>query len=308
MTTVDAHRMAHPSGARRAWLTVKNAVSDLFADDALILAAAVAYFTALSLAPLVILTIWVFSLLGQGSQQAVVEQSERLLGSAGAESVEMVIQNAKQKPGLGSIAGIVGIVTLLIGASAVFAQLQRALNTIFDVEPKKGGGARASIWRLIRQRLLSIGMLLVILFMLVISLVASAAIGFVTDRLPGPPAIWHVLNTLVSLVLFAFLFGAMFRLLPDVRLGWRDVAIGAVVTSLLFALGKLGLGLYLAYSSTGSSYGAAGSLVLLLVWVYYSSTILFLGAELTQSWIRTGGRDVEPDSYAQRRTHAGLGA
>lgn len=308
MSTLEAHPpREHAHGFRRAWLAVKNGVSDLFNDDALMLAAAVSYFAALSLAPLAVLAIWVFSMLGQGSQDALVRQVESFAGSAGGDAFRMVLQNAEDRPGFGSWAGLVSAVTLLIGASAVFAQLQRALNTIFDVRPKKGGGAKASIFRLLRQRLLSMGMLLVIFFLLVVSLIASAAVGFITDLIPGPPWVWHLANTLVTIVLFGLLFAAMFKLLPDVILRWKDVVRGGIVTAILFAIGKLGLGIYLAHASVGSSYGAAGSLIVLLVWVYYSATILFLGAEFTQAWVLAGGHDLPPDSYAQRRSTPGVG-
>jgi membrane protein len=193
------------------------------------------------------------------------------------------------KPKSGTIATIIGIVTLLFGAAGVFGQLKDALNTIWNVEPKKSGG----IMTMIKDRFLSFAMVFGTGFLLLVSLVLDSAVAaaghFLGNRLPGGEVLWQGVQIVLSLAVVTLLFALIFRFLPDIHPTWRDVWFGAVFTAVLFVLGKFGLGIYFGKSAVGSSYGAAGSLVLLLLWVYYSAQILFFGAEFTQVYARKHG-------------------
>jgi membrane protein len=283
----------------RGWFrVVKRVFAEFGEDKGTTLAASLAYYTALSMAPLVLLALWAAALVGPGAQKGLIDELTALLGSEGGAAVSLVVENAREQPSLGNISGIVSLLTLAFGASAVFAQLQSALNHIWDVrsKPKRGIGA----W--FRKRLLSAGMLLALLFLLLvstaISAMLSAAFRFV-ETLPGNAVLWSVVNLAISIVVFAAAFALMFRYLPDVRIEWRDVRFGALSTAVLFAIGKHLLGLYLGRGSVGSAYGAAGSLIVLLVWAYYSALIFFLGAEWTQVWARQQGRGIDPDENAE---------
>ncbi len=209
-----------------------------------------------------------------------------------------MIANAGRHGSGGVIATIIGVVTILFGATGVFVQLQSALNRIWNVEPKPGAG----IWSFVRTRLISFGMILGIGFLLLVSLVLSAAVSAVgtwaTGLLPGSETLVNILTFAVSFVLTTLLFAMIYKVLPDVEIGWRDVWIGAGVTAFLFTVGKSLIGLYLAKSSVASTYGAAGSLVVLLLWVYYSSQILFLGAEFTQVYATRYGSRIRPSKHA----------
>jgi membrane protein len=190
-----------------------------------------------------------------------------------------MIENA-QRPKTGIVATLIGVGTLLFGASGVFGQLQETLNRIWDVPPNKSSG----IWNMVRSRFLSFAMVLVIGFLLLASLVLSAAIAgageYLSDMVPGLEAWLQTANTITSFVIVTVLFALIFKVLPDTSIAWRDVWVGALLTSLLFTIGKFAIGLYLGKSSLASGYGAAGSLVVLIVWVYYSAQIMFFGAEL----------------------------
>lgn len=281
-----------------AWTVLKTAVSDFFEDDALTLGAALAFYSALSMAPLIIIALWIASVVSPGARERIVEQITGLVGPEGGEAVRTIVENAAASPNLGTIAGVIGIATLLFSAAGVFGQLQHAMNIIWDVKPKPGQG----IWGWIRKRILSFGMLFAILFLLLVSLALSAAVTGATQVIGGAFAgseiVMGALDIVVSLLVITLLFAAIFRYLPDVRIAWADVWGGALVTAILFVAGKFAIGLYLGHSSVGSAYGAAGSLVVLLVWVYYSSLIVFLGAELTQAGARQFGHGIVPDRYA----------
>lgn len=269
---------------------LKEAGSDFVEDDAMTLAAALAFYTALSFAPMLMLLIWISGMLGDDAQQKVVSQFTSMIGEQAGQAVDMVIQNAKSKPDAGNLAGIFGIATLIFSATGVFAQLQAAMNRVWDVTAKPGGG----IWNFFRKRLLSLGTILAIGFILVVSLVVSAGISLVVAGAGG----WQVVNIVVTLGIYVLLFAFIYKILPDVKMHWKDVWIGATFTAVLFQVGKTLISLYLGHSSVGSSYGAAGSLVVLLVWVYYSSIILFFGAEMTQVWARRYGAQIIPDKHA----------
>jgi membrane protein len=238
----------------------------------------------------------------EAAQGQVSAELGKVFGSKMAESMETMIQ-AAHKPKSGMLATIVGFATLFLGASGVFGQLKDALNTIWNVEKKKAAG----IMGFVKERFLSMAMVLGIGFLLLISLVLDAviaAMGPYLARLVGGVAVAHVIELTVSFVVATVLFAAIFRILPDLKIAWHDVWFGAVFTSILFVLGKWGLGLYLGKAAVGSAYGAAGSLVILLVWVYWSAQILLLGAEFTQVYARTFGSLKGDTSKKEARSQA----
>ena len=269
-------------------------------DQASTLGAALAYYTVFSLAPLLIIAIAMAGLVfGQEAAQGqIFEQLRGLLGEASAKAMQDMVQDANAKPATGVVATLIGVVTLLFGASGVFGQLQTSLNAIWDVEPKPGRG----ILGLVRDRILSFGFILVVGFLLLVSLLLTAAVALVAQwfggMLPAMETLAQILNFVVSLAVITLLFAMIFKFLPDAKIAWHDVWIGAFITALLFTVGKLALGLYLGKSGVGSSYGAAGSLIVLLLWVYYSSQILFFGAEFTQVYANRFGSHVAPADNA----------
>jgi membrane protein len=269
-------------------------------DKASQLAAALAYYTIFSITPLLIIAIAIAgSIFGRDAARGeIVGQIQGLVGKQGAEVIEVGLNNANQ-PEISNLASIISISLLLLGASGVFAQLQDALNSIWNVKPKQGTG----LWDLIRKRLLSFGMVLAIGFLLLVSLIISAALSGLSNYrlnvLPGFDFFWEILNFVISFGFIALLFALMYKYLPDVKITWRDVSIGATITALLFTIGKYILGLYLGAGSFGSAYGAAGSLVIFLVWVYYSAQILLFGAEFTQVYARRYGSQIRPNRHSQ---------
>jgi membrane protein len=282
------------------WEILKETFSDWNEDKAPRLAAALAYYTMFSIAPVLIIVIAIAGLvLGREAVQgAIAQQIEGLVGNReSALAVQAMIQSAS-KPSTGIIATVIGLVTLLFGAAGVFGQLQDALNTIWEVQPKPDRG----IMETIKERFLSFTMVLGVGFLLLVSLVVSAALTaigtYFSNLLPGFEAVWQVVNFLVSFGVITLLFAMIFKVLPDAKIAWSDVWIGAAVTALLFTIGKFLIGLYLGKSSVGTAYGAAGSLVVILIWVYYSAQILFLGAEFTQVYARKYGSRIEPADNA----------
>jgi len=253
------------------------------------LGAALAYYTIFSIGPLLLIAVAMAGLFfGQEAAQGQVSSElGKILGPQMAKSLEEMIQ-AAAKPKSGTVATIIGVVTLILGASGVFGQLKDALNTIWDVPAKKASG----ILGFIKQRFLSMAMVLGIGFLLLITLVFDAAIsamGPFLGRIIGGEVFLHIVELVLSFAVSTVLFAAIFRILPDLKIAWHDVWFGAVFTSLLFVLGKWGLGVYLGKAAVGSAYGAAGSLVILLVWVYWSAQIVLFGAEFTQVYARTFG-------------------
>lgn len=247
------------------------------------LGASVAFYTLLSFAPLLILTIAVIALVfdRHSAQAGLIDQARQMIGDRGADTVKSLLQNA-QKPSSGVLASIIAFITLLFGASGVFTELRDALNIIWDAEPKDEAG----LIGMVKQRLFSFGMVLSVGFLLLVSLIISAGLAvvgkFFRQLLPLPPFVFEAVNFVVSFVVITFLFALLFKYVPARHIPWRDVRIGALGTALLFTIGKVLLGLYLGKASVGSSYGAAGSLVAVVVWVYYSAQIFFFGAEFTR--------------------------
>ena len=267
----------------------KDTFREFGEDKAPRLGAALAYYTIFSIGPLLLIAVAMAGIFfGQEAAQGKISaELGKVFGSQMAESLEQMVK-AAATPKSGTIATIVGVITLMIGASGLFAQLKDALNTIWNVEPKKAGG----IMGMIKDRFLSMAMVLGIGFLLLITLVLDTAInamGGMVAQYVGGEAVAHILQLALSFVVAVVMFAAIFRVLPDLRIAWKDVWLGAVITAILFVLGKWGLGVYLGKAAPGSAYGAAGSLVILLIWVYWSAQILFLGAEFTQVYARTYG-------------------
>ncbi len=276
----------------RAWHVLHRSVTEFFADDVLGLAAALAFYTALSISPLVLVVIKIAGVLDPGAQQHLLEQIQGHIGPEGAQVVEAILHSAETKPQTGTVAAALGLATLLFSASGVFAQLQSSLNTIWNVRARPGLGARD--WA--RKRLLSFGMVLSIAFLLLVSLAASTVLSALFSE---QTTAWSVLDQVASFAVFLVAFAAMFRYLPDVCIGWRDVWTGAAVTAALFAVGKTAIGIYLGTSSISSVYGAAGSLVVLLLWTYYSALIFFFGAEITQAYAEERHSPIVPNRHAE---------
>ncbi|NMF65158.1 YihY/virulence factor BrkB family protein [Brasilonema octagenarum UFV-E1] len=268
-------------------------------DKASRLAAALSYYTIFSIAPLLIIVIAIVgAVFGEAAaQDAIRQQLEGLVGRDGAGVIQEAIKNANQ-PRAGIIASIISVIVLLFGATGLFTELQDALNTIWEVQPKPGRVMK----NIVRQRVTSFAMVLVIGFLLLVSLVISGVlvglVGYFRNVLPGVDFIWQFVNFLLGFVITTLLFGLIFKVLPDVKITWNDVLIGAALTSFLFSIGRYVLGQYLGNGSFGSAYGAAGSVVVILAWVNYAAQILFFGAEFTQVYARKYGSRIVPDKHA----------
>lgn len=294
---------------RTLWTIVKQTASDWIDDDASRLAASLAFYTLLSLAPLVIIAVAVagFVLGPEAARGQIADELSSVVGRDPARGIQAVVASA-QSPASGVIGTVIGVVTLFVGASGVFGELQFALNSIWEVKAKRGRGVLGEV----KDRFFSFTMVLVVAFLLLVSLLLSALLsalgrGFATS-LPGGELVWQAVNFGFSLAMITGLFALIFKYVPDVEIDWKDVWAGAGVTALLFTIGKSLLGVYLGKASIESSYGAAGSLVVLVVWVYYSAQILFLGAEFTQVQTRLRGRSIRPSKKAVTfRRDSGLG-
>ena len=279
---LEVHFGNEPGSRTAASLRLlKETFSKWSADAAPRMAAALAYYTAFSMAPLLILAIAIAGLLlgHDAAQGKIVEQIRGLVGQQGATAIQGMIE-ARQHPAKGIFASVIGIIALLAGATGVLSELKSALNTIWRTQE------HSDVKEIVKKNVLFVGMLLGIGFLLTVSLIASAAIAglgkFLGGFLPAPELLLQVVNFVLSISVVTVLFAAMYRLLPNTQVDWHDVWIGALVTAFLFELGKLGLGLYLGKSTISSSYGAAGSILVLLLWVYYSGLIFYFGAEFTR--------------------------
>jgi membrane protein len=283
------------------WQFVKDVVVQWMEDQPFPLAAALSYYTLFSLAPLLIIVISIagFVFGQEAAQNRIVETIQGLIGYDSAKAIQDMIQNASNQPNTGMISTAVGVIALLFGAGGVVGQLQTSLNTIWGVTPKSGQG----VWGFIRQRFVSYAMILGIGFLLLVSLAVSALLAGLTQlvgMLFGETAfLAHALDLSISFLFVMVLFAMIYKFLPDARIEWRDVWIGAALTSLLFTIGKILIGFYLGSSGVTSAYGAAGSLITVLLWVYYSSLIFFLGAEFTQVYAIQYGSGVVPAENAE---------
>jgi len=281
------------------WHVSLRAVQDWWQDNCLRLAASLAYYTALSLAPLVLLLVGVVGLVLDRQQvaQQLTTQLEGLMGPAGRDLITSIL--AATSPQGGAVATVIGLITLFIGATAVFGELQATMNLIWEVQPAPTSGVWAGIWGWLRERIFSLALVFALAFLLLVSLVISAALASAAALFQGPEQalLSRVLELAVSLLVLTFMFALFFKYVPDAEIRWRDVWLGGLLTAVLFTLGKTAIGVYLGRASVGSAYGAAGSMVVLLVWVYYSALILFFGAEFTQAWATRHG-DVTPQPHA----------
>jgi len=274
---------------RTAVSLVKQTLSDWSDDKAPRLGAALAYYAIFSIPPLILLVISTVGFFYRGDVAGAVEQQLRSL--VGGETARTFLE-LRQSPGesRGLLPTVFGGILLLFGASGVFGELQDAMNTIWEVKRDRKRG----LLGLVKDRFLSFTMVLGIAFLLLISLLLTAAIASIANWLPGGEAVGHLLELSLSFVLITFLFGMIFKFLPDVKIAWSDVWIGAAATAALFVIGKFLIGLYLANSALTSPYGDAGAVIVMILWVYYSAQILFLGAEFTQVYANNYGSRVEP--------------
>ncbi len=297
--SADTHRASKSKLAGLVSLFRKTA-EEWIQDKCPQLGAALAYYTIFSLAPMVLVLLAVFGLIYGGSEQArekVTDQLRYFLDPSGVKVFQDIAANASEPKG-GILAVAFGIIVALFGASGVFGQLQDALNTIWGVKAKPGGG----IWGFLRARFLSFAMVGGVCFLLLVSLTVESVLRGLNTYLESILAGGHFLALAIffvfDLTVIILLFAMIFRYLPDVKIGWRDVWLGAALTAVLFAIGKLILGLYLGSGAAGSAYGAASSLITLLLWIFYSAQILLFGAEFTQVYSNTYGSHVKPQKHA----------
>lgn len=280
---------------KTAWQLVKDTISGWSDDNATRLAAALAFYTVLSIAPLLVLAVavagWVFG--EEAARGELASELSTFMGPQAGAGVQTLLQHAHQ-PEASTLGSLLGGLVLLVGASGVFGELQSALNAIWRVKPRPGRGVLGAV----RDRFFSFSMVMGVAFLLLVSLILSAlltAVGsFFEQALPGGEGLWQLLNSSVSFLVITGLFALIFKVLPDVKIPWRLVWPGAAFTALLFTAGKFALGWYLGRASVSSPYGAAGSLVVLVIWVYYAAQIMFLGAEFTREYARTRGAALPP--------------
>lgn len=286
-----------PRFLRSIFELVKQVVSEWIAQDVPRMGAALAFYTFFAISPLfvIVLAIAGFWFGEQAARRELFSQFSGLVGSEGAEAIQALV-TAAQNPKTGAWATVIAGVTLFVGATGVFVQLQDALNSVWGVRREPGRGLR----NFIKDRLLSFALIVGIGFLLLVSLVLSAGLSamdkFMIVLVPAQKTIWQGINFVVSFGVITLLFALIFKVLPDVKIAWRDVWIGAIITALLFNGGKHLFGLYLGRSSVSSVFGAAGSLVIVLLWVYYSAQILFLGAKFTQIYSNKYGSRFKPKS------------
>jgi membrane protein len=272
-----------------AWKMLKDTVLAFIDDEALSRGAAIAFYTVTSIAPVLLIVIAIAGLaLGRdAAQNALTGQLTGLMGQQTAEVLQSAIANASGTSS-GIIATIIGIITLIVTASGVFGEMQTSLNAIWKAEPKG-----ITVSRLIRARATSLGLVAALGFLLMVSLVVSTGLtafgNYLDSILPFGKVILTALNVIVSIALISFLFAAIYKVLPDRTLEWRDVVVGAIVTAVLFSVGKSLISWYIGSSAVASSFGAAGGLIVLLLWVYYSAQIFLLGAEFTKVYANTHG-------------------
>ena len=273
-------------------------------DKASRLAAALAYYTVFSISPLLVIAIAIAGMFfGQDTaQEQTLQQLEVLIGSNGTQPIIIALDNMLNnitQPEIRGNASLISIAVLLIGASGIFAQLQDAFNTIWQVEPHPGKG----LLHFIRRRLLSFLMVLAIGILLILSLIFSTVVSalstYKVDFLPNWAIVWESIDSVFFLALMTFLFGLMFKYVPDIKIKWKDIWVGASITSVLFSFGKFLLGWYIQKGGLGSAYGAAGSLIVFLAWVYYSTQIILLGAEFTKVYTIMYGSKLRPKKHSR---------
>lgn len=290
------------TGIKTYWTILKQTFSDFIDDKVLKLSASLAYYTIFSVAPMLIVIIFFCDLfLGREAIEGTLySQIKGLVGSEAAIQVQQMIRNASLSQDM-SWATIVGFVTLFIGATGVFAEIQDSINTIWRLKskPKKGKG----LVRMIMNRLQSFSLVISMGFILLVSLVVNGIIEIFNQRLANlfpqvGMVVIYLVNLAITFAVITALFAVIFKVLPDARIRWRDVIVGSIATAILFMLGKFAIGVYLGASKVGSTYGAAGSIVIILLWVYYSAAILYFGAEFTRVYVQHFGARIYPNEYA----------
>ncbi len=283
---------------KKLWGVIKSAFSSWLEDYAPSMGAALAYYTMFSIAPLLLIVISIAGLVfgEEAARGEIFGQLQGLMGEEGAQAVQGLLESVN-KPAQGAVTAVVGVVLLLVGATTVFAELQDALDRIWRAPKRESGG----IWGLLRARILSFGMILGIGFLSMVSLVFSAAMAALTKLWGSLFTEWvvlgNIINGVVSFAITTAAFAMIYKIMPRVKIAWRDVGVGAAVTALLFTIGKFAIGLYIGKSGVTSGFGAAGSLVVVLLWVYYSAQIFLMGAEFTWAYAHAFGsrRGKSPD-------------
>ena len=290
-------------GLKRTLKLLTETGSEWIEDKAPQLGAAIAFYTVFSLAPLILLVMSVFTLTihdNKVAQEKIKDQVTQFAGKSSADVVGNIVQNNASQPKKSVVATAIGVVIALFGASCVFGALQDSLNTIWAVKAKPGQG----IMGYVKARFISFAMVGGVCFLLLVSLTVSSLINGFSDKInhtvPGGTALTSLINLVLNLVVITLLFAMIFKYLPDAKIAWRDVWIGAALTTVLFIVGKWGLSFYLGSGSAGSAYGAAGALITTLIWVYYTSQILLFGAEFTQVYANELGSHIEPVEHAVR--------
>jgi membrane protein len=285
---------------RGIWEVLKASFSGFSDDKITKLSASLAYYTIFSLGPLLIVIIYLCSIFfgREAVEGSIYHQIQGFIGPDAAKQIQDIIKNAAVT-GKGTLAATIGIVTLLIGATTVFAEIQDSINQIWGLKPKP----KLGLMKMVMSRLLSFGVIASLGFLLLVSLGVSAILDALSQRLMAAfpdvaVIIFYILNLLITFVVITTLFGVIFKVLPDARIRWKDVMAGAIATAVLFMIGKFGISLYIGKSNVGSTYGAAGSLVILLLWIYYSSIILYFGAEFTKAYALKYGSEIRPNDYA----------
>ncbi len=282
------------------WKILKESFNDFIDDKVLKLSASLAYYTVFSLAPLLLLLLYLCGLFfgKEAVEGSIFGQIEGFVGKNSALQVQEMIKSASLD-NKGNTAAIIGGIMLIIGATTVFGEIQDSINTIWGIKTKPGKG----LMLFVKTRLLSFGVIVSLGFLLLVSLGLSALLEALSDRLAEifpdvTVVLFYILNIIISFAVISTLFGVIFKILPDAEIQWKDVVAGSIATAVLFMFGKFGISFYIAKSDVGNTYGAAGSLVILLVWIYYSSVILFFGAEFTKRYAISFGSAIHPNKYA----------
>ena len=291
-----------PMHAAGLWTVLKRAFSGWWNDNVPHLGAALSYYTLFSMAPILVVAMAIAGLVfgAEAVRGEIVGQIDGLVGHEGAVALQAMLEGAA-KPSSSVPATIIGVITFFLGATGAFLELQTALNAIWRVKPKASG---SFLRALIIDRLTSFGLVVGVGFLMLTSLLVSAGLAalhtYMGETFPGSAALWEGVNVIISLAVISILFAMVYKLLPDVELAWSDVWVGGLVTAGFFTVGKFLIGLYLGTSTLASSYGAAGSVIVLLVWVYYSAQVVLLGAEFTREYVKEFGRRPPPSEFATK--------
>ena len=292
---------------RTAWRVFRAGFAGWWNDNLSRLGASLAYYTLFAIAPVLVIAIGIAGLAfgPEAVRGEIVHQVDDLIGMEGGRAVQALLKGASNHSA-GVLATVIGSITFLLTATGAFLELQYALNTIWRVKPK----ASSRLRDFLMQRLVSFGIVVAIGFLLLVSLAVSAALaalsGWLNASVPGIATVWIGVNLIISVAVITLLFALLYKVLPDVDLDWRDVWIGALITACLFSVGKTLIGLYIGHSSAASSYGAAGSVVILLLWVYYSAQVVLIGAEMTRAYTAARKGAPKPVGYARRAKRAGV--